>query len=170
MADIVKGPIYNPESKSYFALVKADVQQKFWDTLDVAAAARTHKDVHGRLAIIRTRETHDFVMKNLAIKSPTWIGLRYWCTFKSLQWVDGSKVKGADFQHWQSPWYRSKKTTCLDDPRSSRVFMPVYYEPKNYREKGVFLKGSKNDDAYWRAAGHEQPFSHYLIEFPTGAE
>ncbi|GAB6054290.1 hypothetical protein JCM17960_31100 [Magnetospira thiophila] len=168
-AATLKGPVYNEETKSYFALMEAENDQKFWDTLDIEAAGQTYKEVNGRLAIIPSRSVHDFLVQEFGLRHPTWIGLRYWCQFKSLQWVDGSKVETTDFQIWQAPWYRDREAKCDDNPRSKRMFMPVYYEPRNYREKGSFLIGSKTDDVHWRATGHETQFRHYLIEYPTGA-
>ena len=85
-------PIYDPGSKSYFALIWArreNIYRAFtWAMADKQAATREYKGVHGRLAIVDTVEVHEFLERTFHTPCETWIGLRYWCGPQKLQRQD----------------------------------------------------------------------------------
>jgi hypothetical protein len=156
-------PIYNPASKSYFQLFDDNVYPGNWDAARMRAASKAYKGVRGRLAVIDSPETHEFVMETFKLnqrRAATWIGLRYWCSARLLQWEDGlpfEPTKPDAFRVWHADWTRSDEDAC-SMARSGKVgFAPIYY-----RTIGSLTR--------WQAVGAAKYFSHYLVEFPTGGE
>lgn len=154
-------PIYNPASKSYFQLLKNTGKYGFWREALQQARARVFKGVRGRLAVVDTPETHEFIMEQFNVSSPIWIGLRYWCSFRMLEWVGLRPYSPTDpgtFQQWHPQWYRNEKTKCSSDHRGLDNYMPVYYQPVG------------KNSARWQASGPSKGFGFFLVEFPTGKE
>ncbi len=153
-------PIYNPASESYFQLLWLTTERPNWGSAHVAASSRTFKGVRGRLAVIDRPETHQFILQNFEVNEEIWIGLRYWCRFRMLQWNDLEPYSPADpgrFHAWHPRWYRV--TPSCSSWRSKELqYKPVYYQP---------LGGG---NARWQASGPAKFFERFLIEYPTGEE
>lgn len=151
----IVGPYWNPHTRSYFGLVDSISNGRRWDQAAKAATEHWHRGVRGRLAIIPDRQTHDFVMEKFArrLNADTWFGLRYFCSFRKLMWIDGKVLEESPAGVWNPKWFRDDSATC--DRSAGMDFMPVYY-----RNMGAF--------ASWQASGEIKRFYDYLIEFPTG--
>jgi hypothetical protein len=166
-------PVYNPDTKSYFELfspsaddpkvtnVKNHGAIKFTDAQKLASS-RIHKGVRGRLAVIPNEKVHEFLAENLKPDVSAWIGLRFYCRFKKLMWVNGKVLKpGKDFAVWgpqtwnvDGPSPRNdKRTSCW---RNSRDFyLPVHYWPMS-------------DGFRWNANGYAKEWNALIIEYRTG--
>ena len=151
-------PIYDPATKSYIELIKltrAEESKQYvpsmnWQSAQEYAGRRNFKGVKGRLAIIKDAETHALIMKNLRPSEYTWIGLRYICSQKKLQWTDGSVHLKTDFSAWHSQWDQSAGVECQE-----LGYMPVAYNgmPDGFR---------------WVAKGGLKLYTDMLIQYPTG--
>ena len=91
-------PVYNPETKSYFELRVDLPKPPDWNTAVRYARTRRYKGVRGRLAIIKDVQTHSFLQANFDTVGETWIGLRYFCSFRKLVWVDGTEQPRRGFK------------------------------------------------------------------------
>ncbi len=161
-------PIYNPASKSYFQLLTLTTQTKSWRFAHGAALSRTFKGVHGRLAVIDRPGTHQFILQNFDITRETWIGLRYWCQFRVLEWNGLRAYSPGDpghFHAWHPQWYRSPaETWSYGTPTICKYattkehYLTFYYQPLGER------------NARWQASGNEKHWTQYLVEYPTGEE
>lgn len=163
-AEKMIGPYYNPQTQSWFGLIKRNRDGFLnFETARMIAQARTYKGLRGRLAIVRDKQTHDFIIDKLggSMVRMTLFGLRYWCKYGRLQWVDGSFQKAQAFGPWQMPWM----LTDNGRPASCGQYLAVYYEPA-----GMSYKGMADDPViygnHWRAVGSEKHFWEFLIEFP----
>jgi len=151
-------PIYNPASKSYFQLLKATGRLNNWLTVRGQAMAQTFNGVQGRLAVIDSAETHEFIMKSFNVSKPIWVGLRYWCEFRMLEWYGQRPYSPSDpghFQAWHSQWNRGNQL-CAHGSSGPNAFMGVYYQPVG------------KQSARWQAARRGKGFGLLLVEFPTG--
>lgn len=156
-------PIYNPASKSYFQLFDDNTYPGNWEAARNRAAMKAFKGVRGRLAVVDSPQTHEFLLRAFDLdrrKLSVWIGLRYWCSARLLQWEDGRPFSPSEpdrFRLWHAEWSRSDENACSLS-RSAKVgFAPVYY-----RTIGGLTR--------WQAVGAAKYFSYYLVEFPTGGE
>lgn len=156
-------PFYNPASKSYFQLFDDNVYPGNWDAARARAMRKAYKGVRGRLAVVDSRETHEFLLRTFQLtrrEVSVWIGLRYWCSARLLQWEDGRPFAPSEpeaFRLWHADWSRSDDDACRMT-RSSRLgFSPVYY-----RTVGGLTR--------WQAVGAGKYFAYYLVEYPTGGE
>ncbi|CAN0577002.1 unnamed protein product, partial [Laminaria digitata] len=61
------GPIYNPETKSYFELRIDLPHPPNWGTAVRYARTKTYKGVRGRLAVVKDLQTHSFLQANFDI-------------------------------------------------------------------------------------------------------
>lgn len=148
------GPYWNPASKSYIALMDSVDDGLTWYEAAEAATTHWHRGVQGRLAIIPNQETHMFITDKFRreMNGDTWIGLRYFCSFRKLLWIDGGILAESPPGIWNPQWFRNKSTTC---GRSRQTYMPVYYT-------------GASGWPTWQASGQIKRFYDYLIEFPTG--
>lgn len=164
-----QGPVYDqplldPSSGSYFELVRVKQAQSQHDYLpevsfDVAARLASQRSFHGsqgRLAIIRSYETHMFILQNLRPDTVTWIGLRYFCKQRKLLWVNGEVYKPKSFQAWDRQWDQSGAAGCLKGGGEAN-WMPVSYTPAG--------KGFR-----WVARGAKKRWNAYLVEYPAKKE
>lgn len=155
-------PVYNPASKSYFQLVHDRSRSYRWDRAQKEAAKKVFKGARGRLAVIDSLETHQFVLRNFDIRSErtnVWIGLRYWCPVQMLQWEGNRLFSPTDpekFRAWHTPWHRLRHF-CQDVRTRQHGYMAAYYRTIN----GI---------TQWQAVGIAKGFHYYLVEFPTGEE
>lgn len=153
----VVGPYWNPHTKSYFALIDTTETGLRWSQAAKLATTRHYKGAQGRLAVIPDRKTHDFIMEKFgrAFNDDAWIGLRYFCAFRKLMWVNGEELSHNPVGVWHVQWFRDHSTTC--STTGGMQYMPVYY-----RHMGV--------GATWQASGEIKRFYDYLIEYPTGKQ
>src|SRR3546814_16491925 len=85
-------PIYDSHSQSYFQLFGDNVHPGNWEAARIRAAQKFYKGVQGRLAVVDSEETHAFLLRAFKLNRrhiSVWIGLRYWCSARLLQWEDG---------------------------------------------------------------------------------
>lgn len=153
-------PVYNPATKSYFQMLKTTGRHGNWPESLEQAYAQTYKGVRGRLAVIDSPETHEFVLRNFDVSRPTWIGLRYWCEFRMLEWVGLRPYSPGDpgrFQAWHPRWWHGEQL-CPPNASGPGAFVGVYYQPTSERT------------ALWQAVGKGKGFGLLLVEYPTGEE
>jgi Lectin C-type domain len=157
-------PMYDPASKSYFELVKVTKEQSpgssspalAFDKAAQAATGRAFKGTPGRLAIIRSQDTHLFIMHTLRPNEAAWIGLRYLCKPRELRWVNGEMLTKGQFQAWDKQWDQSGIAGCVKGGGETD-WMPVAYSPA--------AEGFR-----WIAKGGKKIYVAYLVEYPTGRE
>jgi Lectin C-type domain len=157
-------PLYDPSSKSYFELVRVTREQSPgsdspalpWDKAVHAASGRMFKGTPGRLAIIRSQDTHMFILQNLRPSESAWIGLRYLCKTRELRWVNGQAWQKGQFASWHEKWDHSGVAGCVRGGGETD-WMPVAYTPAG--------QGFR-----WFAIGGKKIYVSYLVEYPTGKE
>lgn len=150
-----EGPVvFDPKSGSHFQLVLPDHSFRgfTWEDAQERAHRRTHDGVRGRLAKVDSQEVYLFLRQSVQAKEPFWIGLRYWCRFRKLQWDDGSLLEKGAFQVWHPQWFRDPATTC--ETATHMKFMPVYMMPAR-------------EGSLWQAAGDVKFMRGFLVEYPA---
>lgn len=152
-AAVAVKPIYNPHTKSYFELRVDLPEPPNWHTAARYARTKKFKGVRGRLAQVRDLKTHSFLQANFEIREESWIGLRYYCSFRKLVWADGDVQPRKGFKMWAKRWHRTR----IRCGAANIPYMPVYYLP--------FDKGFR-----WQASGPAKSFVSYFVEYPTGKE
>ena len=162
----VKGPYYDPASKSYFQLFSDNLRPGNWAAARERAEQKIYKGVRGRLAHVMTPETHNFLVEKFGLNRPkydVWIGLRYWCQARLLQWGTERPFEPSDADHfrvWLSPWDREHDNpggSCGMHASKLSGFVPVYYTaPAGF--------------AGWRASGSAKFYDYYIVEYPTGEQ
>jgi len=134
-----------------------------WDAAKIRAEEKSFKGVRGRLAVVDSAETHDFILRTFDLnerKWSVWIGLRYWCKSHMLQWEWGrpySPTEPGRFKIWHSQWSRNSDNDCGFTMSQMKGYAPVYY-----RTIGSTTR--------WQAVGAAKYFGFYLVEFATGKE
>jgi hypothetical protein len=158
-ASVYNQPIYDPASKSYFELVKlthAEAPKHYipgmnWAEAEAYATQRVYKGVRGRLAVIKSLETHSLIFTKLRPSDNiTAIGLRYFCKSRKAQWSNGDFLEVRDFQAWSRTWNQAGEIGC-----SERGYMSIAYT-------------SVAEGFRWIAKGGLKAFAELLIEYPTG--
>lgn len=158
-------PMYDPASKSYFELARVTKQQALagsdtyalpWDKAVVAASGRVFKGKPGRLAIIRSQETHMFILQNLRPNAAAWIGLRYLCKTRELRWVNGERWQKGQFASWHDKWDHSGVAGCARGGGETD-WMPIAYT-------------AAGEGFRWFAIGGKKIYLYYIVEYPTGQE
>jgi hypothetical protein len=157
-------PMYDPASKSYFELVKVPrelapgtyVPSLPFDKAMVAASGRSFKGTKGRLAVIKSYETHMFIMEHFRPNEEAWIGLRYFCKTRQLRWVSGDLLAQGQFNAWHSQWDQAQNASCVRGTGEAD-WMPVAYAP--------VAQGFR-----WIAKGAKKLYVAFLVEYPTGKE
>lgn len=153
-------PVYNPATKSYFQMLKTTSHHGNWPESLEEAQTQFYKGVRGRLAVINTPEVHEFVMRNFDVSREMWIGLRYWCEFRLLEWVGLRPFSPGDtdrFQAWHPQWSRGNQF-CPPNATGPGAFLAVYYQPIS------------NNAALWQAVRTGKGFGRMLVEYPTDGE
>lgn len=164
-AALVNKPVYDRGSKSYFELVDASDMIKgyganegpTWSQANDLAREREYKGVHGRLAVVQSVETHFFLERTFEPDSESWIGLRLWCTRRTLQWSDGQDLKPGSFAAWDKNWNQDVYT-CSGAGSSSAgmmIYAPIAYTRVSYGFR-------------WIAKGSGKRFHYFFVEYPTG--
>jgi len=166
-------PVYNPETKSYFELYAPDpvgllkgdqVQSIKWTVAAKMARARTHKGVRGRLAVVKTRQVHEFLRDTFQPNAAAWIGLRYWCKFKKLQWVTGEIYPTTAYAAWGQIWNEGAIYPGQKDTAGAICGFSVS-DPGDHA--GVHYWSIKQG-FHWNANGRDKYWSAMFIEYPTG--
>ncbi len=143
--------VYDPSTGSYFETMRNVGRIRNWRTARTAVNKRIYKGLRGRLAVIKTRATHEFLRKNLGIPFNAWIGLRYHCSSGKLVWVTGEILRrGVDFEIWHRQLYYEGQNFCVHDVKHLVVF--------------YIIEGRR---LYWRVSGPEHYLTGTLIEYPT---
>jgi hypothetical protein len=156
-------PVYNPDSHSYFQLFGDNENPGNWEAARIRAGQKSYKGIRGRLAVIDSAQIHDFVLRTFDLSSrkiSTWIGLRYWCNARLLQWEEQRAFSPSDpghFKIWHAQWSRSDESACTLSKSAKVGFAPVYY-----RTIGNVTR--------WQAVGAAKYFNYYLVEFPEKKE
>ena len=165
-------PAYNPATKSYIELYSPDANLRGqvvrphgeinWEDAKRIAEKRYYKKVRGRLAVVKTREAHKFLQKHFKLVGPTWIGLRYWCRYRKLQWVTGDIHPLTGFALWGRIWNQegggpdggnTRALGCESNPRNGHWGVHYWSSAQGY---------------YWNANGTKKGFNALFIEYPTG--
>src|SRR3546814_14120662 len=94
---------------------------------------KAYKGVRGRLAVIDSAETHKFLLRAFDLDRrhiSVWIGLRYWCSARLLQWEDGRPFATSEPDHfrlWHADSSRTDRDSCSLSQSSKVGFAPVSY-------------------------------------------
>jgi hypothetical protein len=156
-------PIYDPASKSYFQLFNDNFNPGNWEAAKQRAGEKVFKGVRGRLAVVDSVETHNFIIQNFHLNwrdASVWIGFRYWCSVHMLQWEGSLPYSPSDANHfalWHSSWSRGNQ-----DPCSMYKSLKLGYAPVYYRNIGGTIR--------WQAVGAAKYFAYYLVEYVTNGE
>lgn len=151
-------PVYDPQAKRYFALMHAEAKPWYnqYEKIMLSARSSNFKGVQGRLAIIDSLEVHEFLLKTFhpGRYQYIWIGLRYLCSAKKLEWSDGRLWQPGSFQIWDAKWNQDIYTcnALRDNPDQ---WAPIAYSPEMHS---------------WIAKGRGKGYDWYFVEFPTGKE
>ncbi|WP_417317493.1 C-type lectin domain-containing protein [Emcibacter sp.] len=160
----VKGPFYDPHSKSYFELRWRKKGRK-WRQAYLEAQTLEYKGTKGRLALVKDLEIHSFIQTHFNISAATWIGLQYYCDEQRLNWADNSTLQKGDFSAWHYQWARRDDIRC---GFMSRKFTPGLNMKSHM---GVsYIPLSKGMPAMWQASGPEKEYDFFIVEYPTGKE
>jgi hypothetical protein len=162
---VYEKPMYDPSSKSYFELVRVTpaqqdkhkigmVPETSWDKAAKFAAQRAFKGTQGRLAIVKTQETHEFILEHLRPDRYAFIGLRYFCKLRQLRWVNNEVHPPKTFAPWATNWDQGDLPLCLNGNGPGWM--------------GVIYTGIK-DGFRWVARGDLKNWNLYIVEYPTGA-
>lgn len=156
---------YNPATKSYFQLVWApvgysgrgkDLHEINWGWSNNVARSRVYKGVRGRLAVVKDKATNDFLRDTFHTIGYVWVGLRYWCGVRRLQWTTGEVLPLDGYENWDPNWnrtYQGKGCTF----GYSFDYTSVAYTPYN-------------EGFRWTTWGYAKEFYHFFVEYPTGKE
>lgn len=160
-------PVYNPETKSYFELHRPKGQVAkvgiAWPEASKIAAGKNYRGVRGRLAVVKTAATDKFLRETFKSSTAAWIGLRYWCGFKRLQWITG-EIHGLNkFQRWGTTWNIKGRNRALSSMLAecpARAGGTPYFLGIHYWN----LKSGFN----WNANSLNTGLNALFIEYPTG--
>lgn len=149
-------PVYDPESKRYFAFMKSEnavPAQTMWNSVAAQARRQVYKGVQGRLAIVDSLEVHNFLLRTFRPNQYqyVWIGMRYLCRAKKLEWSDGKLWQPGSFQIWDEKWNQDVYTCA--DKGNPNDWAPVAYTPSMHS---------------WIVKGNTKGYDYYFMEFPTG--
>ena len=151
--------VYDPSSGSYFEVIRNVGRIRNWRHARTVVNRRTYKGIRGRLAVIKTRATHEFLRKNLGIPFDAWIGLRYHCSTGKLVWVTGEILRrGVDFEIWHRQPYYERNNDCVNGAKH----LVAYYVGAEEGQDDI--QGRR---LYWRVSGPAHYLAGALIEYPT---
>ncbi len=153
-------PIYNAETNSYFQMFEYHTSLP-WLKISRQAMRKRYKGERGRLAIVKDPKTLDFIREKFSDhwdrfnsrQFEVWIGLRFFCKYRTLMWVDGAVQSPKAPGMWHSSWYRNNRINCYTS--RANKYMPIY------------LTATDDGRVFWQASGSQKAFSHYLVEFPA---
>jgi hypothetical protein len=156
-------PVYHPESKRYFELVKVSkaeapttyVPELSWAGANKFASQRRFKGAKGQLAVVDSPAIHMFLLSTFKPDVWAFTGLRYYCRQRKLVWVSGKVHTRNDFQAWHVQWDQSE-TACLK-PNTDVEFLPIVYT-------------SAKEGFRWVAKGPAKRYYAYFVEYRTGEQ
>jgi len=162
-------PVYNPETKSYFAYVNLipgvygfTRSTVFYRTAQAIVGRLTFKGVHGRLAVVKSESVNDFLYRTFRPRLEAWIGLRYDCINRKLVWSDGTFFKPGDYSNFDAfNWAPGNSVDNMFCGKRSaeKVFryVNVWYPPR----PGNFT---------WVLKGAMKEGNFAFVEYPTGGK
>jgi len=159
--ELLNSRVYDPASKSYFEMVDGSKglvkgyngnEGPTWAQAYALAREREFKGARGRLAIIKDRATSEFLARTFQPKTYVWIGLRYWCNQRKLQWSDGEAWTPGSFQIWDKVW-RQDVYACPKGAGPAE-YMPVAYSPL--------------PEFHWIGKGINKRYYYFFVQYPTG--
>lgn len=117
-----------------------------WAQAREEAQRITHQGQRARLAVIPNMQVHACVSQKLVpkAKSEAWIGLRYWCPYRKLQWATGEMRAHSKPSPWALRW--SRYGTCQTQ------YTGVYYT---------------TDTKRWQAVESTKRFRYMIVEYPS---
>jgi hypothetical protein len=156
--ELVDSPVYDPVSKSYFEMVDGlKIYHGYqahegpnWTQANDFARARVFGGARGRLAVIKSVATHDFLKQTFQPQTYVWIGLRYMCANHQLLWANGETFARGDFGAWDQRW--NQDVYGCNGPGED--WMPIAYSPLP-----VF---------HWVGKGIDKRYYYFFVEYPTG--
>lgn len=159
--DLFNVKVYNSHSKSYFEMKRGTIVSKF-QTARAYARSQSFKGVRGRLAVIDSKETQQFISRIFQPYTETWIGLRLTCRPRRLIWITGKEIDRAkDYTNWGAQWhYERKYLPCKGSSRTGGDrFNSLFAGIALYPFRGVIR---------WWAIAPGHGVRRALIEYPTG--
>lgn len=157
---LVNKPVFEPTSKSYFELAEIEGGLSYERAMRFART-KTFRNVRGRLAVIRSRQTQGFLDSIFRPDGEAWIGLRLYCPGRVLFWTDGKTLKrGKDYVNWGPNWhYVRNYIPCKPGEKYAGVTLsPV--DKAGYVGKGL----------RWFAIAPRHAVAYLIIEYPTGGQ
>jgi len=151
---IVNTPVYNRGTKSYFELVVGAKCHCTWGEAYTYAQRLEYKGVRGRLAPVENAEVHEFLMRTFKPQYQTWIGIRYLCKGRAVQYSTGKLMSRGDFSAWEAQWNQSGPKAC-DKSYNVAQYLGVAYSP--------ISEGFR-----WFAKESHKYYQQFFVEFPTG--
>ena len=150
--------VYNPATASYFELKRPGGDFSWYKAQEYAENAN-YKGVRGRLAVVKNKETQDFLVKTFR-PSIAWIGLKYYCKLNALQWVSGEFWPLTGYANWGTPWNL--------DGASPNHQRRSYCDASDFRRfNGVNMWGHEGNYK-WNVNGAPKIFYRFFVEYPTG--
>ncbi|MFQ5535037.1 MAG: C-type lectin domain-containing protein [Sphingomonadales bacterium] len=154
-------PIYNPETRSYFELVRAHESEggkKRWFEMERFARAKIFKGVQGRLAKVKSASVNFFLMENLRPDEASWIGLYLDCSSGKWAWSDGEAFARDGYTNWHpTKWdyaYGNDPNKICDgnSPYAAVAYYPI------------------QDSFRWFIKRKGKGYDTMIVEYPTGGE
>ncbi|MGE0744114.1 MAG: C-type lectin domain-containing protein [Rhodospirillales bacterium] len=153
-------PVYHAETKSYFELVPVphghsmrdkSSPETDWTHAMRFAAGRMFKETRGRLAVIKSQDTNDFLVRTFDPPQSAWFGLRFFCGVRKLIWVTGDVHPPNGFKNWGPTWQAPGDAPCAGGQQWAPIAL------------------ARTDAGFrWEARGQAKEFFYYLVEYPTG--
>jgi len=132
------GPLYDtkvfyPKTGSYYEMVRSTPGYSIrgnnpeisWSRAAQRAGGSSFKGFKGRLAVVRTPDVNRFLMETFRPNQAVWIGLRYWCSFNKLQWIDGKFHDRSDWANWDAGWNHAGGRARVDAERELGHDAPI---------------------------------------------
>lgn len=150
-------PVYFPERKAYFELVRIPpgysnrgpgAPAANWQNTRKLAAQRVYRGLRGRLAVVDSPELSAFLRKTFDPRGNAWIGLRYFCQLGRLVWVNGRSHPASGYKNWADPW--QEEFACRG---AQTTYAPIYVAPPP-------------EGFVWRAQGSSKEQRFYFVEYP----
>jgi Lectin C-type domain len=158
--DLFDVKVYDSESKSYFEMKKGNIVGSYLQALTYAKS-QSYRGVRGRLAVIRSKQTQEFINRTFRPFTETWIGLRLQCRSRKLVWVTGKIIaRNKDYTNWGQRWhYPDSYLPCKSKGSGGDRFNNIF--------AGIGLVPFRGVIRWWAMApGHA--VRRAIVEYPTG--
>lgn len=150
--------VYNPATASYFELKRPGGDFN-WNKANEYAERAHYKGVRGRLAVIKNKETQDFLVKTFR-PTISWIGLKYYCRLNALQWVSGEFWPLTSYANWGTRWNVSGASPNAEGLAGCDA-------NDGHGVRGVHMWGHEGNYK-WNVNGPAKIFYDFFVEYPTG--